>query len=152
MNLAFAEILQEVVDHARLRHEIRLAQQGSPRRALAFPDVGKQIFRIENAADRIFRSVVDGDSRISRLKDYFQRLVPGIVKLDRRDVDTRNHDLPRLLLAEAQDSLQHLLVFLLLHIGDFQSLLKLIGRDRLLLLGDDPVDDRGRLHHQLRQR
>ena len=72
--------------------------------------------------------------------------------LNCRNVDARHHDVAGLFLAQGEDALEHLLVFLLLDVGDFKRLSEVIGGNILMFALHIARHEGRRAHHDLAQR
>ena len=107
------ELVEQVVDRHRLRHEHRRPQQRAQRgpRAGAGLQERQQVLRVEDADDLVDRLLVDRDPAVALLDDRVDRLLEASPSAGRRhDRDPRDHHLVEAALAELDDRVDHLLL------------------------------------------
>ena len=100
----------------------------------------QQILDIQDASDIINRILVDGDAGVVILNDTLKHLRERGSEVEINDILTRGHHLLSSLVAETNDTFQHILLFLkFFFVGKLECLLQIINTEHMVLL----------LHHLL---
>ncbi len=166
MYFQLAEILHKVIDHARLRHEMRFAYQflpfefsfGLPLRHLAgtggftYINIWKEVAGIKNAAYIILRIAKYRKARIALFNHHLHNFGKSHVEIQPHDVDTWCHDFRCRGVAEFQNPFKHSFILTPLDIGYFKCLPEFVGRNVTALTRHHTVHDFGGMHQYRRYR
>ncbi len=143
MQLHFAKVLEQVVNHSRLGHIIRLAQQGTPVKAFYFTAyIRQEVAGVEYAFYIVERAFIHRQAAVPAVDNHFQHPVKVGVIVYVGDLGTRSHNLAGGSVAELKYTLQHIALLAGLYIGYFQGLGKFIGGNLLGLLHNHAIDQR----------
>ena len=144
MDLAGAELFQEVVDLLRLGHEIGRTDQALPTERVGFLHIRQKVFDIQDTFDIILRIGIDRNTRITGFDNEIDHGAETRLYIDILHIQTGRHDLVGGLVVELDDLRKHL--FLLRHFSgsEFQRFGELVDRKVVFFLYQRLVDDAGR--------
>ena len=153
MHFFHAEVLQQVVEHARLGHKVGGTHQRLPLEGIvAVTDVGQQVLGIQDALNVVRSLLIDRHARITRVDHLAHDLVERVFLVNVHHVNAGTHDIAHRLVTERENALEQFLLVRVIHLTDFQSARQVIDRQFFGLTRHYLVNQACTAHQQCRQR